>query len=275
MFHGELSALKDAVCDLFFPPSCAFCGRAPADGTFPRGICHTCSDSVRPIEPPLCQRCGLSFPGLNSGTTDICGRCLADPPPYERARFGVQYDGELRRALVRFKYYQMLSISRALSGILMEAFHRHFSPNQFDLIVPIPISKRRLLIRGFNQSAILARALSAHTGIRVDLTRLRKVKETHPQVGLPRSERVANIRNSFGVSRPHRIQGRRVLLVDDVATTGATIAEAALTLKRSKAAAVDALVLAFRAAPSAQSLAEGANATATEDAPDIRVAGRP
>jgi ComF family protein len=177
--------------------------------------------------------------------------------------------------LVKFKYYQTLSISRPLAHILMEAFHRYFTPDQFDLIVPIPISKRRLLMRGFNQSAILARALSAHTGIPVGLTHLRKVKETLPQVGLPRTERVANIGNSFGVSRSDRIQGRRVLLVDDVATTGATIGEAALTLKRAKAAAVDALVLAFRVAPSAHAHTESAPATATEHAPDSRIPMRP
>ncbi|MBM4329177.1 MAG: ComF family protein [Deltaproteobacteria bacterium] len=275
MFQGDLSALKDAFCDLFFPPSCAFCGRATMDGTFLRGICETCSESILPIEPPICQRCGLSFPGLNDRAAEICGHCLADPPPYERARFGVRYDGELRRALVRFKYYRMLSLSGVLGGILIEAFHRHFTPGQFDLIIPIPISKRRLLIRGFNQSAILARLLSAHTGISADLTRLRKVKETLPQVGLPRSERVANIRNSFGVSRPRRIQGRRVLLVDDVATTGATIAEAARTLQRAKAASVDALVLAFRVTSSAQSLANSADEATADDAPDTRFARQP
>jgi ComF family protein len=152
----------------------------------------------------------------------------------------------LRDSLVRFKFYGALHLGRTLSEILIRAFHRYFDPTHYDLIIPIPIHRKRLTVRGFNQALLLAERLSSHTGIPVDRTTFRKTLDTPPQVGLSRHERVKNLRGSFAVSNPARIRDRRILLVDDVITTGSTIAEAAGTLKRGKASSVSALVLALR-----------------------------
>jgi ComF family protein len=137
-------------------------------------------------------------------------------------------------------------VATALSQILTEAFRRHFQPTDFDLIVPVPIHRRRLIHRGFNQVVVLAKKLSQDTGIPLDRTSFKKIKDTPPQVGLTRPARVKNLRGSFGIQRSNRIRRRNVLLVDDVATTGSTIAEAAKTIMRGGAARVDVLVLAVR-----------------------------
>jgi ComF family protein len=148
--------------------------------------------------------------------------------------------------LIRFKFYGALHTVPALAQIAVEVFRKHFQSHEFDMIVPVPIHRSRLVHRGFNQAIILGERLSAGTGIPLYRTALRKVKDTVPQVGLPRAERLLNVRGSFAVSRREVVKDRRILLIDDVATTGSTINEAAKVLMKGKAQRVDALVLALR-----------------------------
>jgi ComF family protein len=244
MLREGLHLFKSALSDLFFPPVCAFC-EAPLLGSEP-SLCDACCDSVDTVSEPMCAQCGLPVPGLAVLGSGSCGRCLADPPLYERARYAAYYQGAVRDALLRFKFAGALHVATALSQILVEAFHRHFRPADLDLIVPVPIHRRRLIHRGFNQVVVLAKELSRETGIPLDRTSFKKIKDTPPQVGLTRPARVKNLRGSFGIQRSNRVRGRKVLLVDDVATTGSTIAEAAKTIMRGGAARVDVLVLAVR-----------------------------
>jgi ComF family protein len=239
-----LHLFKSALSDLFFPPVCAFC-EAPVVGS-EASLCDACCDSVDAVSEPMCAQCGLPVPGLAVLGSGSCGRCLADPPLYDRARYAVYYQGAVRDALVRFKFAGALHAATALSTILIEAFRRHFQPADFDLIVPVPIHRRRLIHRGFNQVVVLAKKLSQDTGIPLDRTSFKKIKDTPPQVRLTRPARVKNLRGSFGIQGTNRIRGRKVLLVDDVATTGSTIAEAAKTIMRGGALRVDVLVLAVR-----------------------------
>lgn len=239
-----------SLSDLFFPPVCGFCEAALREAD--SFLCDNCRDSVERVNEPVCVQCGLPFPGLAVAGAGRCGRCLTDPPPYDRARYALYYQGAVREALVRFKFAGALHIAFPLSQILSEAFRRHFQLVDLDFMVPVPIHRTRLIHRGFNQVVELAKRLSRDTGIPLDRTSLKKIKDTPPQVGLPRTARVRNLRGSFGIHHSNRIRGRKVLLVDDVATTGSTIAEAARTLMRGGAARVDALVLAVREAVSAQ-----------------------
>jgi ComF family protein len=239
-----LHLFKSALSDLFFPPVCAFC-EAPVDGS-DASLCDACCDSLDAVSEPICAQCGLPVPGLAALGSGSCGRCLADPPRYDRARYAVHYQGAVRDALLRFKFAGALHVAKALSQILIEAFRRNFHHPDFDLIVPVPIHRKRLVHRGFNQVVVLAEKLSQDTGIPLDRTSFKKTKDTPPQVGLTRPARVKNLRGSFGIQRSNRIRGRKVLLVDDVATTGSTIAEAAKTIMRGGAARVDVLVLAVR-----------------------------
>ncbi len=239
-----LHLFKTALSDLFFPPVCAFCEAAINESE--AFLCEACDDSMDEVSGLVCFQCGLPVPGLAASGSGRCGQCLVNPPAYDRARYGVYYNGVVRDALVRFKFAGALHTAVALSQILAEAFRRHFQPADFDLVVPVPIHRTRLIHRGFNQVVLLAEKLSQDTGIPLDRASFRKIKDTPPQVGLTRAARVKNLRGSFGIQRPNRIRGRKVLLVDDVATTGSTIAEAAKTIMRGGAAGVDVLVLAVR-----------------------------
>ncbi len=244
MLRNGFHLFKDALSDLFFPPVCSFCESASVESG--ASLCEDCRDSIDRVGGPICIQCGLPIPGLSLAPSGRCGRCLTDPPRYERARYGVYYQGTVRDALLRLKFAGALHIAPALSLILTEAFRRHFESGDFDLIVPVPIHRTRLIRRGFNQVVELGKRLSKDTGIPLDRTSFQKVKDTAPQVGLTRAARVKNLRGSFGVKRPDRIRGRNILLVDDVSTTGSTIAEASKTIMRAGAAQVDVLVLAVR-----------------------------
>ncbi len=206
-------------------------------------LCRDCRSSIREIVPPICLACGLPLPGAVLPDAGVCGRCMTSPRPYGRARYAVYYEGCVREAVVRFKYSGGLYAARPLSRLLVEAFARHFTSGEFDVIVPVPVHRSRLIHRGFNQAVILAEGLAGKTAIPLDRGSLVKTRRTVPQVGLVRHQRLKNLSGSFGVHRKARVKDLRVLLVDDVATTGATIAEAARTLLNGGAASVDALVL--------------------------------
>jgi len=196
--------------------------------------------------------------GLSANETGQCGRCLIDPPVYEEARYGYVYYGALRDAMIRFKYYGALHTGRTLGELLARHFQVHFQNRAFDVIIPIPVSDSRLRQRGFNQAVILGQSLSLRTGIPMDRFSFRKVKDTPRQVGLTRSERMRNLKGSFGFSRADRVRGKSILIVDDVATTGSTISEAARAVKAAGAERVTAAVLALRIpTAAAQDAAEG------------------
>ncbi|MBI5250993.1 MAG: ComF family protein [Desulfomonile tiedjei] len=244
MFVTEgLSSFKNALSDLFFPPTCPFCDSPDVDSG--AWLCYDCTDSISKIEEPFCSQCGLPLPENNPDGALFCGQCLIATPAYHRARYGVKYKGTLREGLKRFKYGGALHATDALSGILIEAYRRHYEHDEFDLILPIPIHRKKLWERGFNQVIVLTEKLSRHVGIPMNRTCLRKSVNTPPQAGLTRHERLSNLRGSFIVSRPDAIKDKRLLLVDDVATTGSTITEAARTIRKAGAARVDALVLAL------------------------------
>lgn len=244
MLKDGLRSLAAGFAALLFPPVCSFCEALDVDARL--SLCGSCLDALKELPGTICPVCGRPFPGLRSGTEVPCLSCLAHPRQYVRARYAVFYDGLLREALLRFKFRGALYLSRTLSAILTEAFHRHFQAGEFDLIVPVPMHRRRLLERGYNQSLVLAERLAKSTGIVLDRTCFAKTKDTKPQVGLSRSERVTNVRGSFGVKQIERIAGKRVLVIDDVATTGTTIEETSRTLRKAGAWSVDALVLALR-----------------------------
>jgi len=242
----SIISIKETLLDTIFPRRCVFCDSARIEpNSF---ICSDCIESIRVISRPFCSQCGLPIPGLALQPDGVCGRCLSSPPPYTRARYGVYYEGPLREALIRFKYYAALNLGNTLSNVLTAAFLGHYDTTEFDMIIPVPVHRKRLFQRGFNQTAILATKLSSKVKLPLHRRLLIKVKDTVPQARLPRAERVKNLRRSFGILDPSNVQEKRVLLVDDVATTGSTIAEATKTLLKAGASRVDALVLALRTA---------------------------
>jgi len=202
----------------------------------------------------MCTICGTPF--LTRGDTDhACSRCLRQPPRFGRARACAVYDARdmrttdgdavraadpLRSALQRYKYNRDVSLAPLLGAWLAQ--YAPLSAAAYDVIVPVPLHISRLRWRGFNQAQLLLRPFAGNCAI--DPYSLARVRPTRPQVGLPEKERRGNVAGAFRVTRPRHVEGQRILLVDDVYTTGATVDECSRALRRAGAHSVDVLVLA-------------------------------
>ena len=237
-----MKEILTGIADLIFPPRCVTCDDLlERHDSLP--FCPSCLDGIRFIRSPLCPRCGVHFP-VTEGEDHLCGDCLTAERPYTVARSVGRYEETLLTAIHRFKYRGRTGIGEILGGIMADFAGEIWDMKVFERIVPVPLHRRRLRERGFNQSMILARELSKRFDIPLDFTSLRREVFTPPQVGLGREARSANVHGAFAVRHPERIAGRRILLVDDVYTTGSTLAECARVLLRAKAEAVAVLTLA-------------------------------
>ena len=226
------------LVDIVYPPQCIGCRSAVAD---PSSLCPRCWSGMRFIERPYCERLGTPFE-LDLGGSLLSPEAIAEPPVFDRARSAVIYDG-LGRALVhRLKYGDRLDLGLALARLMTLAGRDLIA--DADLIVPVPLHWTRLLRRRYNQAAILSQSISNLTGIPHDPLVLKRRKRTRPQYGLSRSERQINLQGALHVEDRIRIEGRRILVVDDVMTTNSTANAAARALLKAKASHVDVLSFA-------------------------------
>ena len=229
-----------ALRDLLWPPRCLGCDAAvAAQGS----LCPRCWGALAFITAPHCPSCGLPFEHpVPDGLA--CGACLADPPPFERARAPFVYGGTARRLVLAFKHGDRTDMAAALAERMASAAASLLS--EADILVPVPLHRRRLWRRRYNQSALLAHALGRLGGRPVATGLLLRRRATPSQGGRSRSGRIRNVAGAFALSTeaPAQLDGCRILLVDDVFTTGATVREAARALRRGGAAAVDVVTLA-------------------------------
>lgn len=228
-----------------YPPTCVGCGAATAD---PHALCPACWSRLRLIEQPFCPRLGTPFSvDLGIGTL-LSPRAIAEPPVFERARAVALYDDVARRMVHRLKYEDRLDLASAMARMMGRAGAELLT--QADCVVPVPLHRLRLWRRRFNQAALLARIIARDSNRPYDPACLRRIKATRSQVGLSRAARASNLQGAFRVpdAAKARLHGRRVLLVDDVSTTGATANAAARALLRGGAGAVDVLTFALVAA---------------------------
>lgn len=232
--HAARAALNIAL-----PTLCVAC-REPVAG---EGLCAACWARLSFIAPPFCARLGIPFV-YDPGPGILSMQAIADPPAYQRARAAVRYDDVARTLVHQLKYHDRTDLAPSMGRWMARAGRELL--DEADLLVPVPLHWRRGFSRRFNQSGALARAISRHSGVAVSRDELRRVRPTEHQVGLSRAERAANVQGAFKVetSRRAEIQGRRVILVDDVLTSGATVDACARALLRAKAAQVDVLVFA-------------------------------
>ncbi|NMC75279.1 MAG: ComF family protein [Geobacteraceae bacterium] len=238
--------LVRAFLDIIFPPLCHGCrAHVPGKGEIP--LCAGCWDRIAPIASPLCPVCGAPFI-TEHGNDHPCGPCLTERPPFAGARSAVEFHGMVQELVHRFKYGGKMYLARTL-GLLaaraLSGFARDTAP---ECIIPVPLHTRRLRERGFNQSQLLGRILAERWSLPLSVNNLRRARWTEPQVGLSVSDRERNVRGAFTVAHPERIREKRVLLVDDVYTTGSTVAECARTLARAGAKEVSVVTVA-RAVP--------------------------
>jgi ComF family protein len=173
-----------------------------------------------------------------------CGDCYFDTYAFTMARSHGVYRGALKEVIHLFKFEKRKNLVTRLSRLLHETFIEHFNDLNIEWIVPVPLHKKRYQERGFNQCEMLARGLGKRSRIAVSANNLIKVKHTQPQTGLTDKQRSKNVKNAFRVRKPKQLAGRRVLLVDDVFTTGATLNECTRALKRAGAREVYVLTLA-------------------------------
>lgn len=230
------------LLDIVFPPVCLVCRRAVAAHG---ALCPACWSDIGFIERPFCERLGTPFDRDLGADALISLEASADPPVFERARAVARYDSDKARSLAhRLKYYDRLELAEPLGRWMARAGADLLS--DADLLVPIPLHRLRLFSRRFNQSAALARVISRESAVPVETLALERVKSTPPQVGLTRNQRAANMQGAFRVREDKRIavEGKNIVLVDDVLTSGATVNAAARVLLRARAARVDVLVFA-------------------------------
>jgi ComF family protein len=225
--------------DTALPRLCPACRDLITD----RGVCPACWSKLGFISAPYCPRLGIPF-AYDPGPGILSMQAIADPPAYSRARAAVRYDDVAAKLVHAFKYGDRLDLSPLMGGWMVRAGKELFAGA--DALVPVPLHWRRLWARRFNQSAALAQAISRATAIPVTHTALRRIKATIQQVGLSRAERATNVQGAFRVDPAGKaeIAGRRVIVIDDVLTSGATSDACARALLRAGAAQVDVLVFA-------------------------------
>ena len=234
------AAAGRSMLDAVLPPRCIACGGIVGAGT---ALCADCWPGLDLITAPQCARCGLPF-DFDLGEGALCGGCAASPPAFERARAALRYNDLSARLIVGFKRADRTHLVPAFARWLQRAAGPLL--DEADLVACVPLHRRRLLARRYNQSAMLALALSRLAGRPVAIDLLARTRATPSQGGLNRNQRFDNVRGAIAV-RPHRaalVPGRRILLVDDVFTTGATVEACARVLYRAGAAGVDVVTLA-------------------------------
>lgn len=229
------------LVDLVYPPLCIVCREPVGD---PDGLCPACWNGMHFIDGAVCRSCGLPFE-VDAGPDMVCAACLAHPPHFDRACAVLSYDESSRGPVLALKHADRLDLVPAFARWLERAGRDLLDGS--DLIVPVPLHRTRLWKRRYNQSAELARALCRRTGLAYAPHLLERVKPTPSQGAMPSAEaRRRNVRGAFRVPTKARaaVKGKRVLVVDDVLTTGATVSAAARALKRAGASRVAVLALA-------------------------------
>jgi ComF family protein len=237
--HGAVSHAARMALDIALPTLCVAC-REPVAG---EGVCSECWAKLSFIERPYCPRLGIPFV-YDPSPEMLSMEAIANPPAYRRARAAVRYD-EVAKVLVHALKYQDRTDLAPTMGRWMARAGRDLL-DEADVLIPVPLHWRRGWSRRYNQSGALARVIARHSGIPVAPDALRRVRPTQQQVGLSRADRARNVQGAFkaAADRTAEIHGRRVVLIDDVLTSGATVDACARALLRARAAQVDVLVFA-------------------------------
>jgi competence protein ComFC len=230
--HGWINA----GLSFLYPEICQICVKnraTPAQGF----VCSSCRDEVRWIEPPFCHRCGLPFEGAITSSFE-CGNCKDFEPEFITARAAVVSSDQVREVIHRYKYQRALWFEPFLAGMLIEAAAPALTGKEWTRIVPVPLHPTRQREREFNQAERLAVCLSAATGIPFQKGLVQRTVFTRTQTQLTREERLANVRRAFAIGKNQKLKGERIVLIDDVLTTGATTSACAGVLRAAGAAEV-------------------------------------
>jgi ComF family protein len=234
---AQLRRLGRAVVDGVLPPRCLACGTIVDE---PDALCSSCWAGMRFFAPPWCAVCGLPFPHP-MGEEAVCADCARQKPSWDRARAVMRYDKHSRHLVLALKHGDRTHVARALGRWMGRAGAELLQGA--DMIVPVPLHWTRLFTRRYNQAGLLAHAVRAAGGPPVMADWLVRRRRTPSQGRLGPVARVRNVRGAFAVRRGCDVKGKRIVLVDDVLTTGATVEECARVLRRGGAASIGVLTL--------------------------------
>jgi ComF family protein len=233
-----VAGAASGLLDLVLPPRCPGCRAIVShQGRF----CAACWGKLAFITAPMCPRCGAPF-AHDRGPGTLCAPCLAAPPRFDSARAAFAYDGPARDVLLGFKHAGREHLAAIMAPHMLRAGGA--MPLAGALVVPVPLHWTRLVRRGFNQAALLARQVARRSGGELAVDALLRVRRTPVSKGMGRQARTANVRGAFRVRDKALVRGRRVILIDDVLTTGATAEACARLLRRAGAAEVHVLTWA-------------------------------
>ena len=268
-------SLLNLFLDAIFPPKCLVCSRlfttsnqssgmpppdtaAESDDLFSESYqrlsllcCSDCVSAIAAISSPKCTCCGIPFKS-HRDRDHLCGDCISRPKKFRLARAALAFDKQTMAVVHRFKYAAKTQLARPLGGLMLSVFMRRWDEENVDLILPVPLHPQKMRSRGFNQSYLLIQSLKASasamhidlSGIPIHADVLIRNIATVPQTGLDRRRRLKNVAGIFGLRFPDKVYGKKVLVVDDVYTTGATVNECARILLKFGAEQVDVLTLA-------------------------------
>tara|TARA_B100000686_G_C16764164_1_gene960687 strand:- start:350 stop:1141 length:792 start_codon:yes stop_codon:yes gene_type:complete len=238
--HPVLNFFYKAT-DILLPPRCCVTGEIVSDDGM---ITPESWTQVDFINAPYCMICGVPFPyeDADHDSKQVCGACIKTPPQYDIGRAAVAYNEMTRRILLQFKYGDQLHIADTLAKWLYQSAESEIK--DADCIVPVPLHWRRMVYRRYNQSALIAQSLAKVSGTPV-VHALKRTRYSGPQKGLGRKARLKNVRLAFGLSVPkEQLDGKRIVLIDDVMTSGATLNACSKTLKTAEPDKVTALCVA-------------------------------
>lgn len=232
------------LINLILPPRCIKCGKILNEHN---GLCSDCFNKIQFISAPYCAHCGHPFlneSGLSAGKKQLCGKCLQEKRRlFELQRSAFVYDDESKNLILDFKFRDKTVYAETLANLLFSAGGDIWREKP-DLLLPVPIHQLRLIKRRYNQSALLVKYLSKKSGIAADYFSLVRHQNTIPQVQLSGKARRHNLQKAFSVKNQQKLQGKNVVLVDDVETTGSTLNECAKVLKKAGVKKIYALTLA-------------------------------
>ena len=241
---AQLSGWTEALLGFVYPAVCQLCNeaRATADDGY---VCAKCFQRVRFVKPPFCERCGLPFQGEMT-TSFECTNCREMELHFSSARSAVLAKDVALEVIHRYKYSRALWFEPFLADLLIRASAADLNRRDWDFITPVPLYPTKEREREFNQAGRLAARLSRAAGIPLNIRWLRRVEPTRTQTLLTRAERAANVRRAFATVPGLRLEGARIVLIDDVFTTGATTSACAWALKRAGAGKVCVWTVARR-----------------------------
>lgn len=232
-----IQQLFETAITFLFPAQCKVCEKNIGLESIPY-LCNGCWDSLEIVTPPWCEICGIQ------NVDGVCDVCATAPPRYGKLRTVAFYDAILQRIIHLYKFEKRKSLAKHLSDMMVNHIPNDCNLKEYDYILPIPIHKNRLRERGFNQSTLIAQGISNEIGIDICTDAIVRSRNTSPQSSLTRDARQTNVVGAFGIKNRNLIKGKRILILDDVFTTGATVNEAVNMLWNEDPIEIDVLTLA-------------------------------